>query len=311
MSPEHKTHKGMKPSFLLRFISGEYAGTEFPVYEGKALYAGRNPELDIVLYDDLVSREHTKIECINGVVQVTDLDSTNGTYLYAERIKQARLEPGDRLIIGASILQLTKRGTSTGLRPVPKRLLEKGTQVMFSGHLADIPLIDMLQMLHINKKTGVVVIASPQQKGAVFLKEGAVVFGQLDGQNIAPLKAVYRMLAWTEGTFEFGASKRNDFDRPIPIPTQTLLMEGIKHNDALDAMRRELPLDHQKICIPRPMQSLLADLDQEQLRFLQIAHNAHAVATYLDTAPASDLDAYRVLVHLIKAGYLEIDTLSR
>lgn len=308
MSPETAPRSGLKPSYLLRFISGEYAGKEFPVYEGKALYAGRNPELDIVLYDDLVSREHTKIECLNGVVQVTDLESTNGTYLYAERIKQARLEPGDRLIIGASILQLVKVGTSTGLRPVPKRLLEEGTQVVFSGHLADIPLIDMLQMLHINKKSGVVVIASGMLQGAVFLKDGAVVFGQIEDQSIAPLKAVYRMLGWTDGTFEFGASKRTAFDRPIPIPTQTLLMEGIKHNDALDAARRELPLDHQKVRIPRPLKAPLTDLDNDKLRFLQIAHNAHRVGAYLDSAPASDLDAYRMLTVLIKAGYLEIDT---
>ena len=309
MTSMQQTQGEEKPKFFLRFISGDYVGKEFPLYEGKELFIGRNPELDIVLYDDLVSRDHAKVVLNKGIVQVFDLGSTNGTYLYAERVTQARLQKDDRLIIGASIIQLVRAGTAVRKQedePRQDSLLGEGRKAVFKGHLADIPLGDMLQMLHINKKSGIVAVAKGEDKGAVFLQDGAVIYGMIKDLPLAPVKAVFRMLEWKDGMFEFGASKAGPFDRTIPIPTQSLLLEGIKHNDALQELRNQHPLDHQAVRLPRPLKPGLASLDKDRLNYLQLAHNAYEVVHYLDLAPTSDLEAYRILLDLLKAHYLEV-----
>jgi serine/threonine protein kinase/uncharacterized membrane protein len=55
----------------------------------KTLTAGRDPENDIVIDDPKASRQHARIDVEGGVYKITDLNSTNGTY-----IDEARLLPG-------------------------------------------------------------------------------------------------------------------------------------------------------------------------------------------------------------------------
>jgi len=47
---------------------------------------GRSSKCDVVVPDDGVSRQHCKVEVIDGNVFLTDLDSTNGVYISGEKI---------------------------------------------------------------------------------------------------------------------------------------------------------------------------------------------------------------------------------
>ena len=47
---------------------------------------GRQPGNDILLENSLVSRHHAMIELVEGEVQLTDLESSNGTRLNGERL---------------------------------------------------------------------------------------------------------------------------------------------------------------------------------------------------------------------------------
>jgi len=76
---------------------------------------GRNPTSDIVLAHEFVSWEHGRLELRNGNWYYVDLDSTNGTYINGQRVKQAALQDGDILRIGdiqGNSVSLTLRTTS-------------------------------------------------------------------------------------------------------------------------------------------------------------------------------------------------------
>lgn len=305
-TPNNDNRPKSRQKFLLRFISGAQTGKEYALPEGKEVIIGRNPDIDLVLNDDLVSREHAKIICNNGVVELFDLGSTNGTFLYAEQITHAILKENDRIIIGASIMQLAKMGSSMGQFPDAEPLLDAQSQTILRGHIEEIPLVDLLQMLHINKKTGVVATADySKMRGYIFIKDGNVIYSNIEGVKIAPLKAAYRLLDLKGGSFEFGTTNRTTFERVISVPTQTLLMESIKHNEELTGLRKKYPIMKHSIRFPRPMISQLADLPKETLKFLQLAYNAGFVTEYLNLAPASDVDAFNIIVDLIKKGYIE------
>lgn len=68
---------------------------------------GRDEDSDICLYDDDVSREHAVIyKSTNGVV-VTDLGSTNGTYVNGQKIQSpTRLLPGNSVQFGNEVFSL-------------------------------------------------------------------------------------------------------------------------------------------------------------------------------------------------------------
>ncbi len=72
------------------------------------LTIGRNPDNDVVLNDKGVSRVHARLERSDGEWNVTDLGSTNGSYLGPERLPPdipRRLKSGAELRIGAYLLQ--------------------------------------------------------------------------------------------------------------------------------------------------------------------------------------------------------------
>jgi len=63
---------------------------------------GRSTGCDIVIRDDTVSRQHSRIDKIEeGRYRITDLDSTNGTYLNGRKLRgHAALEFDDVILIG-------------------------------------------------------------------------------------------------------------------------------------------------------------------------------------------------------------------
>lgn len=73
----------------------------------RRLTIGRGQNNDIILQSDTVSRQHASIECRGKDIVVTDLGSTNGTFVNGDpaRLDQALLKCGDRLRIGDTIFK--------------------------------------------------------------------------------------------------------------------------------------------------------------------------------------------------------------
>ena len=72
----------------------------FRLPPGAVKTVGRAPRADFVVDAALVSRLHCRLTAADDSVDVTDLDSTNGTYINDERVKSGCIKNGDRLRIG-------------------------------------------------------------------------------------------------------------------------------------------------------------------------------------------------------------------
>ena len=75
------------------------------VLERETLTMGRGQENVITLDNDSVSRRHCRIERRGTAWYVVDLDSTNGTYVNDELVKEYQLRRGDQVKIGDTILK--------------------------------------------------------------------------------------------------------------------------------------------------------------------------------------------------------------
>jgi len=65
------------------------------------LLLGRDPGCDLVVQDDLASRQHAQIRLEGQGAVLYDLDSSNGTFVNGERISGPyRLRQGDRITLG-------------------------------------------------------------------------------------------------------------------------------------------------------------------------------------------------------------------
>ncbi|MCA9173724.1 MAG: GGDEF domain-containing protein [Planctomycetales bacterium] len=73
--------------------------------DGDAFVIGRVGECDIQVMDESVSRHHAAIRFDGVNYVVSDLGSTNGTFVNDERISEKVLEPEDRIRIGQQIFK--------------------------------------------------------------------------------------------------------------------------------------------------------------------------------------------------------------
>jgi Protein of unknown function (DUF3662)/FHA domain len=65
---------------------------------------GRSRDCEITIEDPNVSRRHAEVRLEDGAWSITDLGSTNGIEVNGERVGTARLEPGDRIVLGRTEL---------------------------------------------------------------------------------------------------------------------------------------------------------------------------------------------------------------
>jgi hypothetical protein len=99
-----ETGEGMPEARLELIVDGR-RGQSYRVAPGLTVI-GRQQGCQVVLTDAAASRRHAQVANDNGVFTLTDLGSTNGTLVNGARATSVVLQPGDRITIGATTLEL-------------------------------------------------------------------------------------------------------------------------------------------------------------------------------------------------------------
>ncbi len=80
-------------------MSGEQKGEDFRLHEGKNT-VGSAADSQIVIRDSTVSGQHASVRFEDGKFTVTDLDSSNGTFLNDKKIAREELNDDDMIRFG-------------------------------------------------------------------------------------------------------------------------------------------------------------------------------------------------------------------
>lgn len=113
-------------ALTLEIVEGPDAGRQLTLE--RPVVIGRGADVDLTLEDGQVSRHHAKVSpAAGGSATVEDLGSANGTFVnHNELHGVARLDPGDELLVGVTVLELRTRSQvaaqPSALRPVPPGL---------------------------------------------------------------------------------------------------------------------------------------------------------------------------------------------
>lgn len=122
------------------------------------------------------------------------------------------------------------RETADGLRQ------HENGQVSLRGDLGQLGVSALLTILEMERKSGILVLQS-ELTGRVFIRAGTVVAAFIEGAKAqGGAEAVYEMLSWSAGTFQFRALDVDMEDR-IQSSTAHLLMEGARRIDEARAGR--------------------------------------------------------------------------
>jgi hypothetical protein len=86
--------------------------------EGRPLTIGRAPDNGLVVRDGRASRHHARIDMRRGSLVLTDLGSTNGSWVNDRRVESIALGEGDHIRIGTTVLIVESVEPMPRSRPV-------------------------------------------------------------------------------------------------------------------------------------------------------------------------------------------------
>lgn len=171
------------------------------------------------------------------------------------------------------------------------------------GNLSQIPLVDLIQILSMNKKNGVIILTRNEVKGFVYFKEGNIVnanIGKIEGE-----KAFFRLLSWSDGKFEFVPTK---ISTPIRIHrnTDSLIMEGMRELDEWERMKEVFPAPESFLRLKVSSKELPKDLSSIEQEILLLLEFYPRLGDIVDNCTYPDYEVYFTVNRLIKEGILEI-----
>jgi CheY-like chemotaxis protein len=176
------------------------------------------------------------------------------------------------------------------------------------GKLAQLALADLLQLFHMNRKTGTVELVrraagGVEERGLVAVTDGNVVdarCGSVEGE-----KALHRLLGWRTGSFAFTRTRPGGAAR-IHTPTRALLLEGMRQLDELARLRAELPSLDAEVAFrvpPSHLPPVVQPLTREVLRLLEAFPR---VGDVVDRSVHPDYQVLRTLQALVERGIIEL-----
>ncbi len=176
------------------------------------------------------------------------------------------------------------------------------------GKLSQIPLPDLLQLFHLNRRTGTLELTRRDGEGReeharIHVRDGNVIQARVGA--VEAEKALFRLLAWRSGSFAFTQS-RSSIPPRIQTPTRALLMEGMRQLDEAERLRQSLPPGDAQVSLrvkTSELPNVVHPLTQEVLLLLEIYSRVQDV---VDRCSYPDYQVLRTLHTLVERGLVQL-----
>lgn len=174
--------------------------------------------------------------------------------------------------------------------------------VQFSGRLADLPVVDVIQTIEVSRKSGVIQFVADRRRAAIYFRDGKVIdaeAGTLQGED-----AVYRLLTWTDGEFEvvFRTVRRREV---IAASSQALLMEGMRRLDEWSRLVEELPPLTRRFALDTvTLAERLGAIPDDNNPILRLIDGKRTLLEVIEAASLGDLECLQAISRLYFEGLL-------
>jgi len=218
------------------------------------------------------------------------------------KIKGLEIGADDYLTRPIYLREVTTRATVL-LQKRTRKLLSESDVEEFEGELSDITLIDLLQTVEAEERTGTIHLEREGRDAVVTFRDGNILdaaCGKLQGTD-----AVYRLMLWPAGSFVVRYHDDVGEQDRIGPDTQDLIVEGIDRLQAWDALVERLPslervfeADYQKL------PDLLDEAPDAVGRIARLFDGVRRLREVVDDSPIDDITTLQVIERLLEQDVL-------
>lgn len=127
------------------------------------------------------------------------------------------------------------------IRSLTKKLSEMKELGSLEGLIKEVDLIDVIQLIEMGRKTGMLLLESSFGPGRIYFEQGEPVYAKTESWE--GIEAFYAMLSWKEGRFKLDHKSVSLEPNMGHSGGQELLMEGVRLADEMEESLRSLPPD--------------------------------------------------------------------
>lgn len=174
----------------------------------------------------------------------------------------------------------------------------KGEAREIEGTLKQVGLPDLLQILGMNRRSGKLSVSSAGRRGEIALIEGRAVQARAGGAEGE--KALFRILAWREGTFAF-VPGHPKVAVAIDRPMEDALLEGMRQADEMGQLVGSLPPRQARVALA-PHAQLPPDLHPVTAAVVRALAEPRPLHELVEAVPFPDFDTLRAIRALLDKG---------
>jgi hypothetical protein len=158
------------------------------------------------------------------------------------------------------------------------------------GKLEDYNLLDLIQTLDANKKTGVLVLYRSREEGKIWFDNGNIHDAKY--RTFQPLQAILKMITWSDGDFSI-AFIDEKYEKLIEEDNQKILLDSLQYIDRRNKILDQLADLHELFLISP--EADMEKMNENEVNFLRFFHGGQTIASYLDAFDMNDLSLLALL----------------
>jgi hypothetical protein len=173
------------------------------------------------------------------------------------------------------------------------------------GNLKDFDLADILQLISLGKKTGVLNVSTESDKGAIFFEEGTGVFASAG--DILGDGAITRILRWRKGSFIFKPDETVD-QQNVQAPIMHLVLEAARQIDEWDDIQKLIPSLDLVLTIEEKPPAGTEDIQLQPLEWKVLAtvDGSRPITQIIKDSHLGDFETCKVLYGLLSSGLIKV-----
>ncbi len=277
----------------------------FDLLETFRVAIGRHDSNDLSFDSRNVSNYHAEILCEADTLVLHDLGSTNGSYVNEERVKQRKLQHGDRIRIGNN--EITVKLTNEDAKGLEESSPSIPTKGSFRRGGPGSTISELLAGLCALKKSVRLTLKRNENDHIVaYVHDGRIVYAEA-GEARAE-KALYRVFEWHQGEYETEPFPANDsIPRSMTVPVETLVEEGEQQAKELEALISKLPPPDAALRLREACKMRICDFTPSEREVFQAVIRERTLGGAIDSCAMTDLRVMAQVHALIRKKVFELE----